>query len=273
MPYSHDLNLYKGCSHNCIYCYARYADKFKPEGGDAHTIYAKVNIAKVLEKDLSKLGGGRHVINLGGVTDAYQEAEKTAKLMRAVLKVLIKYKTPIVISTKSNLLLRDLDLIEELASVTDVNIVASVSTVDDSLAKILEPGAVSPQKRMEMISEVSKKTKAMTGIHLFPVLPAITDGYEEVENVYQLAYEMNPDYFMIATLYLRGETRGYYLEQVKKHFPSLYSQTLRLYHNGKLDATYKKQFYERIQPIRDKYKFKMTAEEAIEYLRTGQLRL
>lgn len=273
MPYDYDLNLYKGCSHNCMYCYARYADRFKPEGDGEKTIYAKVNIVEHLEKELSAFSGKRHVINLGGVTDAYQEAEKTAKLMRGVLKVLIKYNNPIVISTKSDLLLRDLDLIEELAHGADVNIVASLSTVDEDLAKKIEPGAANPQSRLKMIGEVSKKTSAMTGVHLFPVLPLITDGYNQVENCYRYASEQDPDYFMIATLYLRGDTKKHYLNQVRRHFPSCYSQTVKLYQSGKLDLAYKRAFYERIQTIREKYKFKLTAEEAVERLKMGQIGL
>ncbi len=159
LPYDYDLNLYKGCTHNCIYCYARYTTKFMPDKGRENIIYAKTNVLEHLEKEVYEFKGNRHVINMGGATDAYQEAEKTTKLMRGVLKLMIKYKNPIVISTKSDLVLRDMDLIEKLSRLTDVNIVASVSTIDDELAMKIEPGASPPTSRLKMIGQFSSKNR------------------------------------------------------------------------------------------------------------------
>jgi len=268
MPYEYDLNIYKGCSHGCIYCYARYTQKYMNDSGNV--IYAKVNITDHLERELKAFNGVEHVINMGGVTDAYQESEKTAKLMRGVLKLMIKYKNPIVICSKSDLVLRDMDLIEELASLTRVNIATSVSCVDDKLARLIEPGAKSPQERLNMIHEFSNKTQAMTGVHLFPILPKLTDGYDQLKETFEAIHNCGPDYMLLGTLYLNGETKPYYLNALKSIDPRLYSETVKLYRNGKLDSEYKNGIYETIGRFRADYPFRMTAEEAIKWLRTGE---
>ena len=136
LPYKWDLNVYRGCSHRCQYCYALYSHQYLESGKNFFdTIYVKTNIAEALEKELSSKRWKREVVNLGGVTDSYQPIEEKYKLMREVLKLMIKYKTPIVISTKSDLILRDMDLLTELAKVANVNVAVTITTMDENIRK------------------------------------------------------------------------------------------------------------------------------------------
>ncbi|MFZ2537550.1 MAG: radical SAM protein, partial [Oscillospiraceae bacterium] len=121
IPYGWDLNIYRGCAHGCKYCYAMYSHKYLDSGGFFDDIYVKTNIVEQLEKELSAPSWKREIINIGGVTDSYQSAEATYKIMPEILKLLIKYKTPAIISTKSTLVLRDYDLIDELSQITYIN--------------------------------------------------------------------------------------------------------------------------------------------------------
>jgi len=111
LPYEWDLNIYKGCEHGCKYCYAMYTHNHL-NGMFDQDIYIKTNVVDVLEKELRKPSWDRSIINIGGVTDSYQPCERDQQIMPEILKLLIKYKTPCIISTKSDLVLRDYDLID-----------------------------------------------------------------------------------------------------------------------------------------------------------------
>ena len=119
-------------------------------------IFVKKNIAEVLEKELSSRNWNRDIINLGSVTDNYQEAEKDYKLMRDVLKLLIRYKTPMCISTKSDLILRDFDLIDELSSIVPVRIATTITALDEKLSSLIEPNVISPERRLNILKEFKK---------------------------------------------------------------------------------------------------------------------
>lgn len=136
-PYHWDLNVYRGCSHDCKYCFARYSHKYLPEKGDfSEAIFVKTNIAEALERQLRSPKWDKGVINLGGVTDNYQVAEAMEKQMPEILRLMIKYNNPIIISTKSDLILRDFDLIDQLSRKTYVNIASTITTANETLQKV-----------------------------------------------------------------------------------------------------------------------------------------
>ncbi len=114
--------------------------------------------------------------NIGGVTDSYQPIEREMKIMPEILKLMIKYKTPIIISTKSDLILRDIALIKELADITYVNVAFTITTMDEQLREKLEPNASPSLKRFEALQQF-KKTNASLGVHIMPIIPYLTDTY------------------------------------------------------------------------------------------------
>ena len=208
-PYRWDLNIYRGCEHGCRYCFALYTHKYmdnRRAGCFFSTIYKKENIAEQLERQLASPSWKGEVINLGGVTDNYQPLEAENGLMTEVLEVLIKYRNPCIISTKSDLILRDYELIDRLSRMTYVNIASTITCVDEKLAAELEPGAVSPDRRFAMLKEFAK-TNASTGVHSMPLIPYLTDDTANLEGLYQGAVSCGARYLLPGYLNLKGATR------------------------------------------------------------------
>ena len=208
-------------------------------------IYVKTNIAERLEKELSRPNRKREVINIGGVCDSYQAAEKEFQLMPEILRLMIKHKNPVIISTKSDLILRDFDLIEELAETTFVNIAATITTADENIQKIIEPGAVNPQRRFDMLRKF-KKTNATIGVHTMPILPLLTDSPEKLDAVFSKTKEIGADYTIVQPLYLRGQTRAVYFDFIQKEFPDLSAPMKALYKSGGLDKEYKSNLFQNV---------------------------
>lgn len=251
-PYHWDLNVYRGCTHDCKYCYARYSHKYlQEEGGFSDAIFVKTNIEEALERQLRSPKWDQSVINLGGVTDNYQGAEAMEEQMPGILRLMIRYNNPIIISTKSDLILRDFDLIDELSRKTYVNIASTITTVDEVLQKKLEPGGVSSKRRFLMLKEFGK-TRASTAVHMMPLLPYLTDGEENLNAVFSQAKDADVDYLMTGFLYLRGETKKVFFGFLRKEYPHLWNEYYDLYEKGGL-KDYKKPIYEKIWRIRQKY--------------------
>lgn len=252
IPYGWDLNAYRGCAHGCRYCYALGSHKYMDSADFHGDIYYKENIVAQLERELSSPGWQREVVNLGGVTDSYQPCEAQFQLLPDILKLLIRYKTPAIISTKSDLPLRDFDLIDELSRITYINIAASIVTVDEAVRQKLEPGSVSAERRFAMLKEF-RKTNASTGLHCMPIIPYLTDGEENLDALFAQAADAGVDYVLPGTLYLRGSTKPAFLSFMEHAFPAEYAALLELYPKGSASKEYKESLYVRVNRLRAKY--------------------
>lgn len=253
IPYGWDLNIYRGCEHNCIYCYAIYSHKYLNDDGNYfNNVYVKTNIVEELEKELSSKNWKREIINIGGVTDSYQPAEEKYKLMPEILKLLIKYTTPAIISTKSDLVLRDYDLIDELSRITYINIASTITTMDKSIRKKIEINGCESYKRFEMLKKF-RNTNASVGLHFMPIIPFITDSFENIEGLFSAASDANVHYVLSGTLYLRGQTRKVFFDFIEKSFPEVYEKMINLYKKGGADSSYKDELYKRVNELREKY--------------------
>lgn len=263
LPFHWDLNIYRGCEHGCSYCYAMYSHSYlkkKEEYSSAEEencgffrrICVKTNVAEALEKQLGARTWKKELINIGGVCDSYQPAEAKYGLMREVLAVMIEYKNPVTISTKSDLILRDFDLLKELSELTYVNIAVTVTTMDEKLSSLLEPLASSPEKRF-FVLQAFKNTDAVIGLHLMPILPFLTDSPRNLEQILALAAECKVDYALPVPLYLRGETRQHFFKFLKLNFPELVHPYRRLYAEEGADRTYKAELYGVLKPLMEKY--------------------
>jgi len=151
-------------SHSYLEKEGKSSSEGEEGSGFFQRIYVKTNIAEVLEKQLGSRSWKKEVINIGGVCDSYQPAEAKYGLMRDVLALMIEYKNPVTLSTKSDLVLRDYDLFSELAELTCVNIAVTVTTMDEKLSSLLEPLASSPEKRFSVL-RAFKDTAATTGLY------------------------------------------------------------------------------------------------------------
>lgn len=253
IPYGWDLNIYRGCEHGCKYCYAIHSHKHLDSNEFFKDIYIKTNIVEQLERQLRLSTWKREVINIGGVTDSYQQAEATKKIMPEILKLLIKYKTPAIISTKSDLILRDYDLIDELSRITYVNIASTITTVDDGVRTLIEPNSSTSKERFAMLKEF-KKTNASVGLHVMPIIPYITDSRKNIDGLFECAKDSNVDYVLPGTLYLRGETRKVFFDFIKESYPHYYEDLCFLYNKGGADQSYKNDLYKMVNELRDRYK-------------------
>lgn len=252
IPYGWDLNIYRGCQHGCRYCYAMYSHAYLDSPDFFNEIHVKTNVAEILEKELRSRLWRRDVINIGGVTDSYQPAETRYRLMPQVLKLLIKYRTPAIISTKSKLVLRDYDLIDELSRVTYVNIAATVTAMDEATREKLEPGSSMSAERFEVLSAF-RKTNASTGLHVMPIIPCITDTEQNLDRMFEAANDCAVHYVLTGTLYLRGRTRAHFLDFVKQEFPGESEKILALYKTGSAGEEYKTRLYATVNRLRKKY--------------------
>lgn len=254
IPFAWDLNIYRGCEHGCKYCYAIYSHDYLPDGSGQYfnDIYVKTNVVEQLEKQLGSPSWKPEVVNIGGVTDSYQPAEEQYKLMPDILRLMIKHKTPCIISTKSDLILRDYDLIDELSRITYINVAATITCMDEDIRRKIEPGGVTSMKRFAMLKEFSK-TNASTGLHFMPIIPYLTDTRENVEGLYANAKDSCVGYVLPGVMYLRGKTRKMFFDFVAKEFSDLYEPLTILYKTGGAGSSYKENLYKMVNELKAKY--------------------
>lgn len=177
VPFTQSINPYRGCEHGCVYCFARPSHAYLDHspGLDFETqLYVKPEAATLLDRELRKPGYVVSPIAMGTNTDPYQPAEREHRVTRAVLEKCIEFRHPVSIVTKSALVLRDLDLLGELARHRLTSVFVSVTTLDPALKRTLEPRAASPAARLRALAELVR-AGVPTGLMVAPVIPAVTD--------------------------------------------------------------------------------------------------
>ncbi|WP_245511008.1 PA0069 family radical SAM protein [Martelella mediterranea] len=183
IPFERSINPYRGCEHGCIYCFARPSHGFMglSSGLDFETkLFAKPDAPRQLTRELSKPGYHAKTLAIGTNTDPYQPIEKKWRIMRQILEVLSAANHPVAITTKSALILRDLDLLSAMAEKRLVKVAISVTTLDRKLSRSMEPRAATPPRRLEVIRQL-KEASIPVGISVAPVIPVLTD--HEIERI------------------------------------------------------------------------------------------
>ena len=221
----YNMNLYRGCSHGCIYCDSRsncyHIDNFD-------IVKGKENALSILERELAgKKQKG--VIGIGAMSDTYNPMEAEYELTRGALKLIEKYGFGVSIDTKSDLVLRDLDLLKRINKKSDVIVKLTITTPKDDLSKIIEPGVCTSSKRLNAVKELSDNG-IFSGIMMNPTLPFITDKPEDIRQLVYLAHKNGAKFihtFLGVTL--RENQRDYYYQKLDKHFPNLKEKYIKLY--------------------------------------------
>lgn len=219
LPFDRSINPYRGCEHGCIYCYARPSHAYwdLSPGLDFETkLIAKTNAAEVLEEELSRKGYVCAPINLGANTDPYQPIERQQRLTRQILEVLLRLRHPVTIVTKGSLILRDLDLLAELARQNLVAVMISLTTLDDELKRILEPRAAAPSARLRAI-RVLREQGIPVGVLCSPMIPMIND--RELEALLEAAHEAGAQSASYMMLRLPREVGPLFEEWLAAHYP------------------------------------------------------
>jgi DNA repair photolyase len=213
------VNPYRGCEHGCIYCYARPTHSYlnlSPGLDFESRIVAKMNAAARLREALAKPGYEPMTLNIGSATDAYQPAERQLRITRAVLEVLCEHQHPFSIITKSACVERDIDLIAPMAEKSRATVYVSITTLDPALARIMEPRAASPQRRLETIRKLSQ-AGIPVGVSMSPVIPFLNEP--ELERVLEAAQAAGATSAFSIVLRLPWEVNPLFQDWLRQHFP------------------------------------------------------
>ena len=219
------INLYRGCSHNCIYCDGR-AESYRVDGDFGKDITVKSNAISLLQRELDprrkrKPMPKSFMLIGGGVCDAYQSVEKKYELARKTLELCVKFKYPAHVLTKSTLVERDLDLLQKINEQNKTIVSFSFSSADDKISSIFEPGVPSPTKRLETIKKM--KDAGMTcGMFLMPIIPFITDKPEILAETIKKGKDAGIDFIIFGSMTLKvGRQKDYFMKVLKKYYPNL----------------------------------------------------
>ena len=242
LPFDRSINPYRGCEHGCIYCYARPSHAYwdLSPGLDFETkLIAKTNAASVLEQQLSNPGYRVAPINLGSNTDPYQPIEREHLLTRRILEVLLRYRHPVTLVTKGSLILRDLDLLTELAQQRLVAVMISLTSLDDELKRILEPRAAAPKARLRAI-RVMRDAGIPVGVLCSPMIPMINDS--ELESLLTEARDAGAQSAAYMMLRLPLEVAPLFEEWLAAHYPQRATHVLSLIRQARGGELYDSRF-------------------------------
>lgn len=235
---SYSLNPYQGCEHGCIYCYARNSHTYwgYDAGLDFETkLLIKKSAPQLLEARLSAKSWKPDVISLSGNTDCYQPIEKKYEITRGILEVLLKYRNPVSIITKNSLILRDLDILKKLNEHSLVQVFITVTTLEESTRRLLEPRTASVAARLKTIQALSQ-SGIPVGVMMGPIIPSFND--HEILNVAKNTARLGAKKMVNTIISLNGQTGEIFTEWLNKTMPDRATRILnqiKACHQGKLN--------------------------------------
>jgi DNA repair photolyase len=234
MPFRWTINPYRGCTHACVFCFARPTHKYLDfdAGRDfEREIVVKVNAPELLRVELARRSWKGEHVALGTNTDPYQWVEGRYRLMPGIWEALRDARNPCSVLTKSPLLLRDLPLMKQIAERTEFTAALSVPTLDEGAWRATEPHTPSPRARLEAVSELTR-AGIRTGVLVAPLMPGINDAPEQVAPILELAAEAGAAYVTPIALHLRGDVRQIFFEWLRANRPDLVPRYKGLYRRG-----------------------------------------
>ncbi|HWY03305.1 MAG TPA: radical SAM protein [Candidatus Acidoferrum sp.] len=265
MPFTWTINPYRGCEFGCRYCYARYTHEFM-EMRDGiefeQKIYVKQNAAALLRHELRRVKL-EEAIALGTATDPYQPAERRYEVTRAILEEFALHRGfELGIVTKSNLIVRDLDLLKEVAKANRLSVHITITTLHLELARILEPRAPRPDLRLDAVRALSQ-AGLRVGLSCSPVVPGITDSPQDLESLISAAADAGADYVFANPLFLKPCSAAVFLPFLEQNFPHLAENYRRRYQDRAfLPPAYAKRLSHLISHLRAKCKITSAGRES-----------
>ena len=223
MPFDWSLNPYTGCEHRCAFCYVRAFELRADRPADdryGRTVRIKLNVAGVLRSELSRRSWKKETIVIGAATDPYQPAEGRYRLTRQCLQVLCEFSNPAAIITRGPMIVRDIDILSELALRASLQITFSIPTVDDDIWRRTEPGTAHPRQRLRAIEKLVA-AGIDVGVGMAPILPGLSDTPERIEAVVKAARAAGATGLWAGMLHLRQGTREHFMSVLAKHWPEL----------------------------------------------------
>lgn len=234
VPFQWTINPYRGCSHSCVYCFARKTHEYLDfdSGRDFDTqVVVKVNAGTLLRRELSAPRWRGAHIAIGANVDVYQRAEGRYRLMPQILAALRDFANPFSILTKGTLILRGLALLREAASVTNVGISFSVGSVDEWVWRAVEPGTPSPRRRLDAVRALTDAGFDV-GVLMAPILPGLTDTDESIDATVKAIAASGATSIVPLPLNLRPGSREWYLAWLAKERPDLEERYRKLFRSG-----------------------------------------
>jgi DNA repair photolyase len=257
MPFIWTINPYRGCEFGCKYCYARYTHEFMEmwDGADfERKIFAKVGAPELLRTELRAAKDKGMPIALGTATDPYQPAETQFGITRRILEVFADFEgLALSITTKSVLILRDLDLLTKIAGRHRFSVHITLTTLDPRLARLLEPKAPPPAKRLEAVRQLSFGG-IRVGVNVMPILPALTDAKDELEEVARRSALAGAKSLYGNVLFLMPSAMKQFMPFLQREFPHLVERYRRLYaRSAYLRGEYQEQMVKLMSELRTRY--------------------
>jgi len=246
ISFDRSINPYRGCEHGCIYCFARPTHAYlglSPGLDFESKLFAKPDAARLLERELSDPKYSPRTIAIGTNTDPYQPIERQHQIMRRILEVLERFGHPVGIVTKSALVLRDLDILARMAKRNLAKVAISVTTLDPKLARVMEPRATTPPRRLDALRRLAA-AGVPTSVMVAPVIPAINDA--EIERILDAASAVGVHGAGYVLLRLPLEVRDLFREWLIANFPDRYRHVFKLIRDMRGGKDYDSEFGKRM---------------------------
>lgn len=260
----YSINTYNGCEHACTYCDSR-SHKYHLHPEFDQIIYIKNNAGEMLDKRISRARTLLpDTVALSGTCDPYQPAEEEFENTKACLEVLAKHKYPVLIGTKSKLVIRDIDLLDEIGERSWCSVGITVTTTDNELTEFLEPHTPTPKERFDTIKKLKKLKNIQVGVNLMPIVPYLGDSDDALDDLTKKAKQAGVDYILFsAGMTMRDRQAVWYLKRLKEEYPDLVEKYLELFdaridggeYKGKYGpkGSYAKRINKRMFELCDKY--------------------
>jgi DNA repair photolyase len=256
MPFTWTINPYRGCEFACKYCYARYTHEFMEMRDGAEfeqKIFVKQHAADLLRQELRQVKRSEEIA-IGTATDPYQPAEKKFEVTRAILEEFTRHSgLEIGIVTKSNLVMRDVELLQQISKTSKLFVNLTITTMNVELARILEPRAPRPDLRMDAMRRLNE-AGVNSGVICAPVLPGITDSPRDLEALVRAVSEAGGKYVFANSLFLKPCSAAVFMPFLEKEFPDLAESYQQRFKDGAfLSSSYRKRLSQLMARLREKY--------------------
>ncbi len=249
------LNPYRGCTHGCHYCFARrYHAHLELGGGDqfASVIFVKTNFVEVLRRELDRPTWKKESIGFGTATDPYQPIEGTYKISRGVIQALADASTPVGIVTKGPMVVRDIDVLQELSKVATCRVHMSVPTVDEDAWEKLEPGVAHPAQRLRAVRELVD-AGIDCGVLMAPIVPGFTTHPSKIERTVKAIADSGATSVGAMVMHMDGGTREHFMALLQREYPDLVPMYGELYAGRYVKKDYEKRVQEVVSLMKQRY--------------------
>ncbi len=255
MPFRWTLNAYRGCTHGCHYCFARrYHTQLELNADDefASVILVKRNLVDVLRRELDRPGWTQEVVAIGTATDPYQPIEGHYRLTRASLEALARAKTPASVVTKGPMVVRDIDVLSDLARSAGCTVYLSVPTVDEDAWRQLEPGTAHPLQRLRAVRELADAGLDV-GVLMAPIVPAFSSSPAKLERTMKAIADHGARFVGCMVMHLQDGARAHFMSFLAREFPRLVPRYEKLYARKHAPEAYRSEVRSLVRLLQDRY--------------------